>query len=159
MKELTTSTQMWYYFPSDLSNSETLQQWIKVAIQDLENGKSLPFTILDKRNNEIIGSTRIFNLSKRDSRVEIGWTWIAKKHQGTGINGHVKKLLFKYLFTETDTLRIEFKTDVLNIPARKAMEKVGLREEGILRSHTLMINNRRRDTIYYSILKDEWKNE
>ena len=66
------------------------------------------------------------------------------------------KLLFEYLFSETDTLRIEFKTDVLNIPAKKAMEKVGLIKEGVLRSHTLMTNNRRRDTLYYSILKDEW---
>ena len=55
--------------------------------------------------------------------------------------------------------KIEFKTDVLNIPARKGMQKVGLVEEGVLRSHTLMTNNRRRDTIYYSILRKEWKNK
>lgn len=64
--------------------------------------------------------------------------------------------MFEYLFVETSTLRIEFKTDVLNIPARKAMEKVGLIKEGILRIHTLMTNDRRRDTLYYSLLKNEW---
>jgi RimJ/RimL family protein N-acetyltransferase len=156
MKVLTSDTQMWYYFTADLSNEQILKNWIESAISELKDKKSLPFTIIDPTNDNIIGTTRIGNISETNNRVEIGWTWIAKKYQGTGINGHVKKLLFEYLFVETSTLRIEFKTDVLNIPARKAMEKVGLIKEGILRIHTLMTNDRRRDTLYYSLLKNEW---
>lgn len=156
MVNLTTDSAMWYYFTADLSDAAILKKWIENAVNELHRKESLPFTIISPENGEIIGTTRIGNISRIHKRVEIGWTWIAKKHQGTGINGHVKKLLFDYLFKETDTLRIELKTDVLNIPARKAMEKVGLTKEGILRSHTLMTNNRRRDTLYYSILKDEW---
>jgi len=156
MKELTTDSKMWYYFTTDLSSEETLKDWIGTAVNEKNQQKSLPFTIVDYKTNNIIGTTRISNLSKKNCRVEIGWTWIAKEYQGTGINSHVKNLLFEYLFTETETLRIEFKTDALNIPARKGMEKVGLIQEGILRSHTLMTNNRRRDTLYYSILKNEW---
>lgn len=79
-----------------------------------------------------------------------------QKISRNGINSHVKKLLFQFLFNESSTLRIEFKTDVLNILARKGMLKTGLTEEGILRNHTLIANNRRHDTIFYSILKDEW---
>lgn len=157
MKNLTKNSQMWYHFTSDLSDENTLKKWIESAVIDLKKNKSLPFTIIDAVNKEIIGTTRIGNLSNIHNRVEIGWTWISEKYQGTGINGHVKNLLFKYLFTKTKVLRIEFKTDVLNIPARKGMQKAGLVEEGILRSHTLMTNNRRRDTIYYSILKNEWE--
>ncbi len=156
MKVLTNDTEMWYYFTADLSNEQILKNWIESAISELKDKKSLPFTIIDPTNDNIIGTTRIGNISETNNRVEIGWTWIAKKYQRTGINGHVKKLLFEYLFVETSTLRIEFKTDVLNIPARKAMEKVGLIKEGILRSHTLMTNDRRRDTLYYSLLKNEW---
>ena len=156
MKELTKDSKMWYYFTADLSDEKILKSWIENAIKELKGKKSLPFSIIDSKTNRIIGTTRIGNLSKINNRVEIGWTWISKKYQGTGINGHVKKLLFEYLFTETETLRIEFKTDVLNVPARKGMEKAGIIKEGILRSHTLMTNNRRRDTLYYSILKDEW---
>ncbi len=156
MKELTKDSEMWYYFTADLSDEEILNHWIGIAVKELEQHQSLPFSIVDSKTNKIIGTTRISNFSEINCRVEIGWTWITKKYQGTGINGHVKKLLFEYLFTETKTLRIEFKTDVLNISARKAMEKVGLVKEGILRSHTLMTNNRRRDTLYYSILKSEW---
>jgi len=159
MKNLTKDSQMWYYFTADLSNEKTLKNWIESAVIDLKEHRSLPFTITDAITNEIIGTTRIGNLTEVHNRVEIGWTWISKKYQGTGINGHVKNLLFEFLFNETKTLRIEFKTDVLNIPARKGMQKVGLVEEGVLRSHTLMTNNRRRDTIYYSILRKEWKNK
>lgn len=158
MKNLTADANMWYYFTSDLSNENILKNWIKTAVTEREQKKSIPFSIINKENLEIVGATRIGNISEVNQRVEIGWTWVAKKYQGTGINGHVKKLLFNYLFSETKTLRIEFKTDVLNIPARKSMKKVGLTEEGLLRSHTLMTNNRRRDTIYYSILKNEWEN-
>ncbi|QNL22978.1 GNAT family N-acetyltransferase [Hyphobacterium sp. CCMP332] len=156
MKSLTRDPKMWYYFTADLSDEIILKQWIENAASELKEHKALPFTIIDTNNKNVIGTTRIGNISEVNKRVEIGWTWISKDYQGTGINGHVKKLLFKYLFEETDTLRIEFKTDVLNIPARKGMEKVGLVKEGVLRSHTLMTNNRRRDTLYYSILKDEW---
>jgi len=156
MKDLTRDTEMWYHFTADLSDELTLKKWIEAAVSELNKKKSLPFTIINSTTNEIIGTTRIGNISEANNRVEIGWTWISKKYQGTGINGHVKKLLFQYLFSETKTFRIEFKTDVLNIAARKAMEKVGLVKEGILRSHTLMTNHRRRDTLYYSILKNEW---
>ena len=156
MVDLTTDSEMWYYFTTDLSDEKILKKWIENAVNELDEKKSLPYTIVNPKNGEIIGTTRIGNISIINNRVEIGWTWIAKKYQGTGINQHVKKLLFDYLFNETDTWRIEFKTDVLNTPARKAMEKVGLTKEGILRSHTLMANNRRRDTLYYSILKNEW---
>ena len=64
--------------------------------------------------------------------------------------------MLQYAFESLNLERVEFKTDVLNLQARKALKKIGAIEEGILRSHTLMTNNRRRDTIYYSILKNEW---
>ncbi|MEM9895714.1 MAG: GNAT family protein [Bacteroidota bacterium] len=157
MRHLTSDASMWYYFPSDLSDDEVLREWIKDAVQDHQQKRALPFTIIDRSNGKIIGSTRLANLSERDLRLEIGWTWIAKGYQGTGINGHVKELLFKYLFEETKVERVELKTDVLHVAAQKAMEKTGLVREGVLRSHTLMTNNRRRDTIYYSILRSEWE--
>ena len=157
IQQLPLDQDMWYYFTADLSDKKILNNWLVQALEELNNQKSLPFVIIDQPTNKIIGTTRISNISTKDSRVEIGWTWLIKAAQNTGINAHVKQLLFKFLFEETPTTRIEFKTDVLNIAARKGMLKAGLVEEGILRSHTLMTNNRRRDTIYYSILKEEWQ--
>lgn len=156
MKLLTQVPEMWTYFTSDLSNHSDLKNWIDNAITDRQSKKRLAFTVLNKENNEIIGSTSIGNFSLRDKRIEIGWTWVSKKYQGKGYNSHVKKLLLNYCFNECNAERVEFKTDVLNIPAKKALQKIGATEEGVLRSHTQMIKNRRRDTIFYSFLRDEW---
>lgn len=153
---LTADKQMWIYFTNDLSEKSELEKWVNEALIQKENQTRLPFTIIDIKTGNILGSTSFGNISYRDKRIEIGWTWLDKNYHGTGINNKVKFLMLRYCFEILDFMRVECKTDVLNIPARKALVKINMTEEGILRSHTLMTNNRRRDTIYYSILKSEW---
>lgn len=148
---------LWTYFTSDLSDVSTLENWIHTAVKQTQAQTRLAFTIVDTKTNSPIGSTSLGNISERDSRIEIGWTWLAKEYHGKGINAKVKYLLLKYCFEVLKVTRVEFKTDVLNTPARKALQKLGITEEGILRSHTLMTNDRRRDTIFYSVLADEWE--
>ncbi len=153
----TTDKNMWYYFTADLSDPEMLKNWVETAIEQTKAKTRLALAILDKKKNKIIGSTSLGNISECDKRIEIGWTWICKEYHGTGANDHSKYLLLQYCFEELGFERVEMKTDVLNKFARKALLRVGAVEEGILRSHTLMTNNRRRDTIYYSVLKPEWE--
>jgi RimJ/RimL family protein N-acetyltransferase len=153
---LTTDKTMWIYFTNDLSDNTELENWANDALIQKDNKTRLPFTIIDKKTNNLIGSTSFGNISYRDKRIEIGWTWLGKNFWGKGVNDEVKYLMFRYSFENLDFVRVECKTDVLNIPARKALTRMNMTEEGILRSHTLMTNNRRRDTIYYSILKSEW---
>ena len=140
---------MWYYFTSGLSLQEELSKWITAKSR-------LALTIIQKSSQKVIGSTSIGNLSVRDRRAEIGWTWLGKDYQGKGYNAEVKQELLHYLFDILNLERVELKTDVLNQPARKSLEKFGFVKEGVLRSHTQMIRNRRRDTIFYSLLKNEW---
>jgi RimJ/RimL family protein N-acetyltransferase len=156
-KKLTADQSMWIYFTRDLSVESELHDWVKTAVNDIKNKTRLAFTIIDKSTGITVGSTSLGNISLRDKRVEIGWTWLSKEYQGTGFNSQVKYLLIKYIFEVLDFERVEFKTDVLNIAARKALLRIGAKEEGVLRSHTLMTHGRRRDTIYYSILRSEWK--
>jgi RimJ/RimL family protein N-acetyltransferase len=156
MITLTSNPKMWDFFTSELSVQSELEKWIENAKIDNQNSKKIAYTVLDFNTNEIIGSTSIGNISTRDQRVEIGWTWVSEKYQGKGYNSHIKYLLLKYCFEKCKIERVEFKTDILNIPARKALKKIGAIEEGILRSHTLMLKDRRRDTVFYSILKNEW---
>jgi RimJ/RimL family protein N-acetyltransferase len=157
-EKLTTDKSMWIYFTHDLSVKTELREWVQTAVNEIKNKTRLAFTILDKSHGVKIGSTSIGNISLRDKRAEIGWTWISKEYQGTGINSLVKSLMIEYIFAVLDFERVEFKTDVLNTAARKALIRIGAKEEGILRRHTLMTNNRWRDTIYYSILNTEWEN-
>jgi len=153
MFSITQDLEMWKYFTANLSIKDELIKWLKGGIED--KGR-LAFTVIDQNSNCIVGATSIGNISSRDKRAEIGWTWLGRKAQGTGINGRVKMLLTDYLFEECGIERVELKTDVLNLAARKALEKIGFQEEGVLRSHTQMIHDRRRDTIFYSMLREEW---
>jgi len=159
IKELTKNEKMWTYFTSNLSIEKELLNWMKMAIKSNGNKERLAFTIIDKTTNKIIGSTSLGNYFERDKRIEIGWTWLAENIQGSGLNQIVKSTLLKYCFEELNLERVESKTDVLNIAARKGLKKSGFIEEGILRSHTLLANGRRRDSIYYSVLKKEWNNK
>lgn len=153
---LTADKNMWIYFTHDLSDRLELEKWVNDSLLEKANKTRIPFTIIEKSSNKIIGATSFGNISNRDKRIEIGWTWIGKEYQGKGINNQVKYLMLKYCMEVLKFERIEFKTDVLNVPARKALSQMNITEEGILRSHTLMTNGRRRDTIYYSVLKPEW---
>jgi len=156
-EKLTGDKSMWIYFTNDLSDKSVLLNWINTALSDMKDKTRLAFAIIEKLKGNIIGSTSFGNISLIDSRVEIGWTWITLAFQGKGINDQIKYLMLKYLFEKLDFERVEFKTDILNLPARKALLRIGAKEEGVLRSHTLMTNGRRRDTIYYSVLRSEWE--
>ena len=153
---LTGDPSMWIYFTKDLSVETEFSDWMESALSDLKNKTRLPFAIIDRLTGNLIGSTSFGNISFTDRRIEIGWTWIAKDYQGSGANNAIKYLMFKYAFESLCFERVEIKTDVLNVKARRALQRIGLEEEGILRSHTLMTHGRRRDTIYYSVLKSEW---
>ena len=153
---LANDQSMWVYFTSNLSDRVVLRNWMEDAILQKENKTRLPLVIIDKSSDKIAGSTSFGNISYHDKRVEIGWTWLGKEYQGKGLNDQIKYLMINYCFEVMNFERVEFKTDVLNIPARKALSRLGMTEEGVLRSHTLMTNSRRRDTIFYSVLKFEW---
>ena len=151
--ELTQDPALWTYFTHDLSTLAGLEAWAAghFAVDRFQ------FVVVDQGSQQLLGSTGFGNYFPRDQRIEIGWTWLGRAAQGTGINQEMKSLMLNYAFKELGMLRVEFKTDVLNLPARKALLRLGATEEGILRSHTLMTQGRRRDTIYYSFLKgEEW---
>jgi RimJ/RimL family protein N-acetyltransferase len=147
---------MWNYFTLNLANKEDLQKWMDAAKSDKAAGTRRPFTIIDKKINQISGSSSMGNISYHDLRLEIGWSWLGKKFRSSGINFHAKYSMMRYAFEELNFERVEFKTDVLNERAKQGLRKIGGREEGILRSHMTMWNNRRRDSIYFSVIKKEW---
>lgn len=155
--ELTGDKSIWIYFTKDLSDFNELTNWVDDALTLASDKKRLAFSVINKVDNKIMGSTSFGNISYYDKRIEIGWTWIGKDFRGKGVNNQMKYLMLKYCFEILNFERVELKTDVLNIAARKAMSGMGFIEEGILRSHTLMTHNRRRDTIYYSVIKPEWE--
>ena len=147
---------MWYYFSFNLGDEKQLQKWFEIAFADKAANTRRPFTIIDKHTGQISGSSSLGNISMHDLRAEIGWSWLGKEFRSTGLNKHAKFAMMRYAFDELNFERVEFKTDVQNARARKGLQNIGGVEEGILRSHMTMWNDRRRTSIYYSVLKNEW---
>jgi N-acetyltransferase len=148
---------MWDYFTLNLADKVHLRKWMDAAFADRETGTRRPFTIIDKVTNQIAGSSSLGNISHHDLRLEIGWSWLGRDFRGTGVNFHAKYAMMRYAFNELNFERVEFKTDVFNERAKQGLRKIGGKDEGVLRSHMTMWNNRRRDSIYFSVLKSEWQ--
>lgn len=155
-RPMSKNKDIWTWFTRDLSQDEELESWVKDALADLREEKRFPFTIIEKSTGQICGSTSFGNISVYDKRIEIGWTWLGEEFMGTGINSHIKFLMLQFAFEHLHFIRVEIKTDNNNTRAKKALVKLGAVPEGVLRSHMQMFNNRRRDSIYYSILANEW---
>ena len=136
--QLTQDEDAWKYFSLNLADKDQLQKWIDMGIAEREANTRRPFTIIEKSSNKIAGSMSMGNISMYDLRLEIGWSWLGKKFRGTEVNRHAKYAMMKYAFDELHFERVEFKTDVLNVRARKGLEKIGATAEGTLRSHMTM---------------------
>ncbi|MEL6672529.1 MAG: GNAT family protein [Bacteroidota bacterium] len=156
LKSVAINEDLWGYGSYSVQSEEDLRHYIKDAFHQKAEGTAFPFLIWDKKTNRAAGSTRFCNYSCPHKRVEIGYTWLGADFHGTGLNMHVKALMLDYAFDTLKVVRVEFKADVRNLRSRKAMQKIGAVEEGILRSHTQKADGSRRDTIYYSILSEEW---
>jgi N-acetyltransferase len=157
LKAIAQATGLWKYFTKNLAEPSELKQWMQEALQEREEGKRMPFVVIDKDEQKICGCTSFGNFSFYDQRVEIGWTWLGEEFLGTGVNRQAKFALLSYAFEVMKMERVELKTDNLNERAKTALRKIGAKEEGVLRSHMLMQENRRRDSVYFSIIKEEWQ--
>jgi RimJ/RimL family protein N-acetyltransferase len=153
---LAQSRDTWKYFVQELNDAQTLRNWIGDLLQEREQGKRMPFVIIDKDTREVCGCTSYLNISFFDKRLEIGSSWLGPDFIGMGVNKQAKFALLSYAFGVMKMERVEIKTDNLNERAKAALLKVGMIPEGVLRSHMQMHSDRRRDTIYFSILKNEW---
>jgi len=148
--------KIWEYFVSTISNENDLDAFIEQAVRDLAAGTRVVFSIIEKGSGHVAGSTAFGNIVPRERRLEIGWSWLGQDYQGTSVNRAAKQLLLDHAFDVLACERVEFKTDILNVRARRALKGIGATEEGTLRSFNYMPSGRRRDAVYYSILKSEW---
>ena len=150
--------QLWKLFWTNVPNPKDIDQFLDNANIDHGLGNSLTFATIDKINgNQIAGSTRFMNPNRQHKRVEIGFTFLGKKWQRTMMNTEAKLLMLTHAFEELDLNRVEFLTDYLNTPSRQVILRLGAKEEGILRRHQVMRDGRTRDSVIFSIVKDEWQ--
>ena len=144
------------WIPYAMKTRHDFQTLIDKAFAERERGESVVFATVARTSGQTIGSTRFMNIDRANRRVEIGSTWIAPAWQRTAVNTEAKYLMLRHAFEVWGCMRVELKTDALNQKSRNAILRIGAKEEGTLRRHTLTWTGRVRDTVYFSILDSEW---
>ncbi len=149
--------ELWTYSLQPGNGIENMRRYVGRALKDRALKTSYPFLICDKRNGRVAGSTRFYDYQPGHNTVLLGFTWIGKDFQGTGLNKHCKYLILSYAFDQLAVERVEFRADATNAKSISAMKRIGCVEEGVLRSNCQSPEGRR-DSIVLSILKSEWDN-
>jgi RimJ/RimL family protein N-acetyltransferase len=147
---------LWKIWYTKIPSPEAMQADIDRRLGLRERGSMLPFVIIDKARNKVVGATSYMNIDADNRRVEIGSTWYARSAQRTGLNTECKYLLLGHAFDVLDCIAVEFRTHHLNRQSRTAIERLGAKLDGILRSHWRLANGALRDTCVYSIIAAEW---
>lgn len=147
---------LWRWTPSRIASRADLDAYLARARAAQDAGTALPFVIVDTATGALAGCTRYGNVAPEHARLEIGWTWIGARWQRTAVNTEAKYLLLRHAFEALGVNRVEFKTDARNVRSRTAIARLGATEEGTLRQHMATQDGRRRDTVYFSLLADEW---
>lgn len=133
---------------------DTIDGWYERLEREHRAGRALPFTVLDQ-GRRVSGVTRFLRMSEPNRRVEIGGTVYAPRVQRTGLNTEAKLLLLTHAFEVLGCRCVQLRTDWLNRQSRRAIERLGAKQDGVLRGH-MVIGDRSRDTVVYSILAHEW---
>jgi len=156
LREAVAIDDLWKLTITIIPAPAEMEKYIETTLRAQADGQVLPFAIYHRGLGRAIGSTRYLNLRLKDRGVEIGGTWLAQPWQRTAVNTEAKYLLLRYAFESLGCLRVEFKTDVFNERSRRAIERIGGKQEGIFRKHMIMPNGRIRDSVYYSVIEEEW---
>ncbi|MGG4603939.1 GNAT family N-acetyltransferase [Paenalcaligenes sp. Me131] len=148
--------ELWKLWFTSVPSADTIDAYLSKAFADRDAGVSLPFTVVDNATGEVVGSTRLCNADVVNHRVEIGYTWYAKRCQRTATNTECKLLLLTHAFENRDAIAVEFRTNWHNHASRQAIARLGAKQDGVLRNHQKMPNGGYRDTVVFSILNHEW---
>ena len=157
LQEIANDDSLWIYGISDLSKPGELKKYIASAIAERINSVCAIWVVVDKKTGSIAGCTRLADISWKDERGQIGWTWIGSDFQGSGLNRDMKFLILSYGFETLGLNRIELKADERNHRSRQAILGIGATREGVLREHIKLHDGYIRNTVYYSILRSEWE--
>jgi RimJ/RimL family protein N-acetyltransferase len=147
---------LWELWFTSVPSEQTVDASIKFALSEQSLGRSLPFVVIDNKTGNIIGSTRFCNAVSTQRRVEIGYTWYSKSYQRSFVNAECKFLMLSHAFEKLNAIAVEFRTNWFNHASRSAISKLGAKQDGVLRNHSLDAEGIYRDTVVFSIIDNEW---
>lgn len=138
--------------PSDA----TIDAYLRTALDGRAAGTVMPFATLLRDTGRVIGSTRFWKIDRNNRKLEIGSTWIAASWQKTFVNTEAKYLMLRHAFEEMACVRVQLTTDEINAKSRAAILRLGAKQEGIVRHERIMPDGRKRNSVRFSIIDDEW---
>ncbi len=147
--------ELWKLWYTAVPAPDKMDAEIDRRLKLQEAGAMLPFTVKDA-GGQIAGMTTYMNVDAANRRVEIGSTWYAKRVQRTPLNTQCKLMLLTHAFETLDCIAVEFRTHFFNHQSRRGIERLGAKQDGILRNHQISPNGTLRDTVVYSIIASEW---
>lgn len=145
--------RLWYTLVPAQNSAES---YIAAALAMQQAGDALPFVIRLADSGRVVGSTRFCNIDGANQRVEIGYTWLAKSVQRSFVNTACKQLLLHHVFEDRGAIAVEFRTHWHNQASRRAIARLGAKQDGVLRQHRRDPDGSYRDTVVFSILNSEW---
>lgn len=148
--------EIWRYFVTMVSTDAEFHAFFDDMLDEQAAGRRIGFRITLLSTGRTAGSMSFCNLAEPDGRLEIGLSWLGRDFRGSGVNRWAKYLMMRHAFEAMHAERVEFKTDRLNERARRGLRNIGAVEEGTLRSYNPMPGGRRRDAVFYSVLRTEW---
>jgi RimJ/RimL family protein N-acetyltransferase len=148
--------ELWNLSVTVVPSSTTVDSYLKRALDGRDAGSVLPFVIVLKDTGNVIGSTRFWKVDRLNRKLEIGSSWISASWQKTFVNTEAKYLMLRHAFETLDCVRVQFTTDENNQASRNAILRLGAQQEGIVRHERIMPDGRKRNSVRFSIIDDEW---
>mgnify|MGYP000350549623 FL=1 len=148
--------ELWNMKVTVVPGPATVEAYIATALAGRQAGSVMPFAIVRRDTGQIVGSTRFWKIDRKNRKLEIGHTWLSQSAQGSGLNTEMKYLLLTYAFEVMHCVRVQFTTDALNEKSRAAILRIGATQEGIVRHERIMPDGRKRNSVRFSIIDDEW---
>jgi RimJ/RimL family protein N-acetyltransferase len=148
--------ELWNMKVTVVPGPSTVDAYIATALAGRESGTMMPFAIVRRDTGQMVGSTRFWKIDRKHRKLEIGHTWLSQSVQRSGLNTEMKYLLLAYAFEVMHCVRVQFTTDELNEKSRAAILRIGATQEGIVRHERIMPDGRKRNSVRFSIIDDEW---
>jgi len=148
--------ELWNLTVTVVPGPAGIEAYLAKAFEGERAGTVMPFAIVRRDSGKVVGSTRFWKIDRVNRRLEIGHTWLSASMQRSGANTECKYLLLRYAFETLACVRVQFTTDVLNERSRAAILRIGAHEEGVVRHERIMPDGRKRNSVRFSIIDDEW---
>jgi N-acetyltransferase len=157
LAEIGLEPSIWrYMLYGSMRNTTDIFAWVEDMLRRQAKGTDLPFAVRHLESGRLAGATRYLDIRPEHRALEIGGTWYGLDFQRTAVNTESKYLLLSHAFEKLGAVRVQFKTDLRNLPSQRAIERLGAVKEGILRQHMITVDGVLRDSVYYSIIDTEW---